>query len=134
MKTRQVDRSIAVFYLKKAEECRNSMLRAFESREWNACVINAIHAAISSADAFCVARLGIRNASDRHEDALVLFQSISPDDEDIKRNVKHLSGLISIKTDAEYGEKLFYEGDAELAIKHAERLFDFVKEKIRKSP
>ncbi len=132
MKTRQVDRSAAGFYLKKAEECRNSMMRAFENREWNACVINAIHAAISSADAFCVARLGMRSASERHEDALVLFQGIAPENEEIKKNVKHLSGLLGIKTEAEYGERLFYEKDAELAIKHAERLFDFVKGEIRK--
>lgn len=133
MKTRQVDRSIAGFYLKKAEECKNSMIRAFEAREWNACVINAIHAAISSADAFCVAKLGIRNAGDRHEDALVLFQGIAAENEDIKRNVKHLSELLNIKTDAEYGERLFYEKDATAAIKHAERLFEFVKGEIQKT-
>ena len=111
-------------------------------------VINAIHAAISSADAFCVARLGMRSAGERHDDALVLFQGIAPENEDIKRNVKHLSGLLNIKTDAEYGERLFYENarkrsfrhvgsfasvqDATAAIKHAERLFDFVKGEIQK--
>jgi len=95
-------------------------------------VINTIHAAISAADAFCVARLGIRSAGERHEDALVLFHGIAPENEDLKRNVKHLSELLSIKTDAEYGERLFYEKDAELAIKHAERLFDFVKGGIQK--
>ncbi len=127
MKTREVDRSKAGFYLQKAQECENSMERAFDAGEWNACVINAIHAAISSADALCVAKLGIRNAGERHEDAVVLFQRIDAGNEDIKRNVKHLSELLSIKTDAEYGERLFQQRDAEMAKKHAERLFVFVK-------
>lgn len=132
MKTRQVDRSKAGFYLQKAEECKNSMKRAFESREWNACVINAIHCAISSADALCVAKLGLRNAGESHNDALVLLSQVEPGSEEIKKNVKHLSELLNIKTDAEYGERLFYEKDAEMAVKHAERLLGFVMEKVRR--
>lgn len=132
MKTRQVDRSKAGFYLQKAEECKNSMEKAFESHEWNACVINAIHAAISSADALCIAKLGERNAGERHEDAVVLFHRIDSGSEDIKRNIRHLSELLSIKTDAEYGERLFRENDAQVAVKHAERLFMFVKERVQR--
>lgn len=74
----------------------------------------------------------MRSAGERHEDALVLFQGIAIENEDLKRNIKHLSELLNIKTDAEYGERLFYEKDATAAIKHAERLFDFVKGEIRK--
>lgn len=134
MKTRPVDGSKSCFYLQKAEECKNSMKRAFESHEWNACVINAIHCAISAADAMCVAKLGLRNAGENHNDALVLLSQVLPkiglEDKDIKKKIEHLSGLLSIKTDAEYGERLFYERDAEMAVKHAERLLAFVKEKI----
>ncbi|MCK5333121.1 MAG: HEPN domain-containing protein [Candidatus Aenigmarchaeota archaeon] len=131
MKTRQVDRSKASFYLQKAEECKNSMKRAFEAGEWNACVINAIHSAISSADALCVAKLGMRNAGERHTDALILFSRIEQGNEEFKKSAKHLSELLRIKTDAEYGERLFYEKDAGMAVKHAERFLSFVKEKIR---
>lgn len=130
MKTRSVDRFKAKSYLKKAEECRDSMQKAFESGNWNSCVINAIHCAISSADALCIAKMGLRNASERHEDSIVLFLRIDPNSEEIKRNADHLGNLLKIKTDAEYGERLFYNKDAEVAIKHAERLFNFVKVKI----
>lgn len=130
MKTRLVERSKAKDYIKRAEECKNSMLRAFENGEWNSCVINAIHCAISSADALCIAKMGLRNASERHEDAVVLFLRIDPNNEEIKKNANHLSNLLKIKTDAEYGEKLFYRKDAEEMIKHAERLLNFVKNKI----
>jgi uncharacterized protein (UPF0332 family) len=130
MKTRSVDRSKAKYYIKKAEECKNSMQRAFEANEWNSCVINAIHCAISSADAFCISKIGLRNASERHDNALVLFTSTNQTSEEVKNNAKHLSKLLDIKTDAEYGERLFYEKDAIEATKHAERLYNFVKSNI----
>jgi HEPN domain-containing protein len=127
MKTRPVDRTKARDYLKRAGECKNSMLRSFDAGDWNACIIMAIHSAISTADAVCVSELGLRSASDRHADVVRLLMGINPDDEEIKRNVKRLGRLLDIKTDAEYGEKLFTRGNAEEAIKHAERLFEFAK-------
>ena len=130
MKTRSVERFRAKDYLKRAEECRNAMNRALENSEWNSCVINAIHCAISAADAFCIFKKGLRNASEKHQDAIALFLSIDLNSEEIKRNVNHLSRLLNIKTDAEYGEKLSSQDDAKNAKKHAERFFAFVKEKI----
>lgn len=131
MKTRSADRFRAKDYLKRAEECKNAMNKCFESGDWNACVINAIHCAISSADAFCIFKKGLRNASERHQDAIALFLSIEPSSEEIKRNATHLSRLLDIKTDAEYGERLASSSDAEQSKKHAERLFEFVKARIQ---
>lgn len=131
MKTRSVERFHAKDYLKRADECRNAMNRAFESGDWNACVINAIHCAISAADALCISKKGIRSASERHQDAIFLFLSIDQDSEEIKKNANHLSSLLSIKTDAEYGERPLSRNDAEQAKKHAERIFEFVKAKLQ---
>lgn len=131
MKIRSVDRFRAKDYLKRAEECKNAMNKCFESGDWNACVINAIHCAISSADTFCIFKKGLRNASERHQDAIALFLSINPNNEEIKRNATHLSRLLDIKTDAEYGERLATSNDSQQAKKHAERLFEFVKDRIQ---
>lgn len=131
VKTRSVDRFRAKDYLKRAEECKNSMDRAFESGYWNACVINAVHCAVSSADAFCIFKKGVRNASESHRDSIALLLSIEPNSEEIKRNVSHLSRLLDIKTDAEYGEHLSTETDAKSSKKHAERLFEFVKSRLQ---
>lgn len=131
MRTINVDRSKANSYLQKAEECKNSMKRDFDAGEWNACVVSAIHSAISSADAICVAKKGLRSAGKSHDEALVLFFQIEPGNEEFKKSAKHLSELLRIKTNAEYGERLFYEKDAGMAVKHAERFLSFVKEKIR---
>ena len=131
MKTRSVDRFRAKDYLKRADECKNSMNRAFESENWNACVINAVHCAISSADAFCIFKKGVRNAGESHRDSIALFLSIEPGSEEIKRNANHLSQLLDIKTNAEYGEHLSTRSDAELSKKHAERFFEFVRSKLQ---
>ena len=73
MKTRSVEKIYARNYLKRAEECKITANYAFSNGNWNSCVINAIHSAIASADAFCIFKLGLRNASERHADAVALF-------------------------------------------------------------
>lgn len=103
------------------------MNRSFDNNEWNACVINAIQSAIASADALCIFKKGVRHAGERHEDAIALFLDIDTNDQEIKNNSKKLSKLLSIKTDAEYGEKLMKQSDANEAKVSATRLFQFVK-------
>lgn len=127
---RNVDRFKAKDYLKRAEECIHTMNAAFDRGEFNACVINAVHAAIAAADALCIFTTGIRHAGQRHEDALTIFRDIDPRDEDIKRNLDHLKELLQIKSVAEYGEELMDRKRAELYRKHAERLFAYVKSRI----
>lgn len=130
MRTRPVDRNKATDYLKRAVECRNSMHRSYDEREWNACVISAIHCAIAAADAFCIWKKGIRHAGERHDDAVRLFLEINPQDTEIRTAVKHLQHLLKIKSDAEYGESLMRDREAVMAKRDAERLFVFVESKI----
>lgn len=125
-----VDKSKYKNYLQKAEECARYMHVALERKDFDACVINAIHCGISAADSLCVLCLGLRHKGERHYDAVELFQSIDLSDEEIKKNADHLGNLLSIKSRAEYGEKLITSKEAEIAVKEAERLFYFVKKKI----
>jgi hypothetical protein len=131
MKTRSTDRFKANVYIKRAEQCKNAMQRSFEACEWDACVSNAILCAISSADAYCVHKNGIRSAGDDHREAALLFRSTGPSDPDIGRAYEHLSKLLDIKSIAQYGDRSQDEKDAVQAVKHAERLFDFVRSKIQ---
>ncbi len=130
MRTRDVDRSKASDYLKRAEECKNSMNHSFDTREWNATVINAVHCAIAVADAFCIWKNGIRHAGDRHDDAVRIFSQTDPQNTEVRNASRHLQELLNIKSMAEYDENLMREKDAVLAKKHAERLFVFVRGKI----
>ena len=71
--TRAVSRELCKNYLRKAEEFYRSMEQSHSTGDWNACVVNAIHCAISSADAMTVFYLGFRHAGERHQvnDAIV---------------------------------------------------------------
>lgn len=131
MRKRSVDRAKFKDYLKRAEECANAMKRSYESTEWNACVINAVHSMISAADALCIFKLGLRHAGQRHEDAVALLTSVDPSDAAVKKNATRLSAMLGIKTDAEYGERLMSRKDADSAVKSAERFLSFVKDKTR---
>jgi len=103
------------------------MSAAFERKEWNASAINAIHCAVSAADAVCIYKLGQRHAGQRHGDAISLFLSVNPSDSDLKKNAQRLSKIIACKTDSEYGERLVSRKDAEFLKKEVERLLNFVK-------
>ncbi len=129
-RTRNVNRSEYRNYLQRAGELINSMKLAYEAKEWNACVINDVQSAIASADALCVFTKGLRHAGDRHDDAIILFASIDTNDTEIRNNAERLEKLLSIKTDAEYGEKLMKEKDDDNSILQAERLFSFVKSRL----
>lgn len=130
MAIRSVDRSEYRNYLQRSKELLSSVKRAQEACEWNACVINAVQSAIASADALCVFAKGVRHAGDRHDDAIRLFASIDTNDAEIKNNTRRLAELLSMKTDAEYGEKLMTEKDAEMSALAAERLFNFVNDRV----
>jgi len=65
MKTRNVDKSKYKNYLIKAEEFFDIMNESFNKQEYNAVVLNAIHCAISSADALTVFYKGLRRKARR---------------------------------------------------------------------
>jgi len=129
-KIRSVDRLHSADYLKRSEECLASMQRDFEEGRWDSCVILAIHAAISAADALCVRTLGKRSASENHRDAIFLFQSIDTNDAEIRKAAIRLSELLKVKTDAEYGERPQSRSDAEYARLNAERFVSFVRKRL----
>jgi HEPN domain-containing protein len=127
MRTREVDKYLFKNYLKKAEENFIIMREAYSKRLWNACVINAIHCAISSFDALTVFFKGVRHAGEKHEDALTLLQTIGIERETLKSKTKQFSALLSIKNVAEYEERLMDRKDASSAVKNAERIYLWVK-------
>lgn len=83
IRTRAVKRDLYKNYLKKSEEFYRGMERSFEAGDWNACVVNAIHCAICSADAMCVFYLGFRNAGEKHQEVLQLLKEIESASEEI---------------------------------------------------
>lgn len=125
MKSRNVDKHKYKNYLAKADEFFDIMNESFAKRKFNATVLNAIHCAISSADALTVFYKGIRHAGERHEDVVALLNALELPDMQSKN--RQLLDLLRIKNSAEYEEKLMTEANALDSIKNAERFFKWVK-------
>mgnify|MGYP001574936634 FL=1 len=125
MKSRNVDKHKYINYLAKADEFFDIMNESFAKRKFNATVLNAIHCAISSADALTVFYKGIRHAGERHEDVVALLNVLGLPD--IQSKNRQLLDLLRIKNSAEYEEKLMTETNALESIKNAERFFKWVK-------
>ena len=112
-------------FLSKADEFFDIMNESFAKRKFNATVLNAIHCAISSADALTVFYKGIRHAGERHEDVIALLNSLELPD--IQSKNRQLLDLLRIKNSAEYEEKLMTEANALDSIKNTERFFKWVR-------
>ena len=128
--TRDVQKSLYVNFIKKADECFHAAKTSFASEEWNASAINAIHSSISACDAMCTYYLGRRHAGENHEGAVDLFMAIKGGEEEAKTNANRLLRILRIKNMAEYEERLIYRPEAEKILKDSERFLDFVKKDL----
>ena len=130
--TRDVQKSLYINFLKKAEECFHAAKSSFTAEEWNASAINAIHSSISACDAMCVYFLGKRHAGENHDEVVNLFMAIKSGNEEIKTNANRILRILRIKNMAEYEERLVYRLEAEKVLKDCERLLEFVKKELPK--
>jgi len=125
MKTRNVDKHKYTNYLKKADEFFDSMNDSFAKRNFNATVLNAIHCAMSSADALTVFYKGVWHAGERHEDVIALLNTLGLPE--MQNKNRQLLNLLRIKNSAEYEEKLMTESNSLDSIKNAERFSTLVR-------
>jgi hypothetical protein len=128
--TRPVDRGLHRNYLKKADEFHASMLLNFKEGRWNACVVDAIHCAISCCDSLTVFHLGFRHAGERHAAAVELLNMTEIDKKELRDKTRQFLSLIEIKTKAEYLEELMMKRDADRAMKACERFYSWTREKL----
>lgn len=127
---RKVERHKHEVFLRKAESFRNEMKRAEEASEWNAACLNAIHCAISSADALAVFYLGERSASQSHEDAAEIVRRTGlPEAQEKSRQ---LLDILQLKTLVEYEPEEPTEKEARTMLKQSERFFQWAKNSLRK--
>lgn len=128
-KTTRVHRAVSGNYWQKAKEFRESMHHALAERQANSAALNAIHCAISAADALCVRLGGIRSASRHHGDAVRLLAELFPEGEG-RRQADRLGTILAKKNELEYQERLFSLEEASNLAKYAERLFEWVRSQI----
>lgn len=119
--TRNVDKSAAINYLRKAQQFSRAMLESLDNGDWDAAGLNAVHCAISASDAVLVFTQGLRSASSKHDDSAMLLESMvkAPG---TKNAVSQLKRLVAKKNLIEYEERMFRESEARDAVKNASRL------------
>jgi HEPN domain-containing protein len=129
-RTQDVAKTSYVNYLKKSDECYKAAAESLSRNHWNAAAICAVHSCIAACDAYCIYFLGKRHQGSNHNDAILVFATIKPADEQLKNNANRLRGILGIKNMAEYEERLVRRGEAEKAFKDAERFLAFVRNEL----
>jgi CRISPR/Cas system-associated protein Cas10 (large subunit of type III CRISPR-Cas system) len=84
-----------------------------------------IHAAIAAADAFTIRHLGVRCASDRHEDAAEIVERVT-DVAEVRRAAQHLRRVLMKKGWIEYSDHEPRLNETSQICEHARRLVEFV--------
>jgi len=131
IKTRDVEKGLYVNYLQKGEENLQTAQRALEDSTYNSVAVNAVHSAISSADAYCIYGLKKRCASENHKDTAILIGEV-PARQGLSEKIKKLfESIIRIKHMAEYEERLVRQKEAEKAVKEARELFELIQLELK---
>lgn len=127
----EIDRAQYMNYQKKAEEFYMAMLQAEKAGHWNAVGLNAVHCAISMADAILVKFSGTRSISSDHMVVVDLIkQNLNIKDIDTKLNT--LSRILAKKSLIEYDSIPFPKSDALDIAKQAERFYIWSREELSK--
>ncbi|MGH9921121.1 MAG: HEPN domain-containing protein [Nitrososphaerales archaeon] len=128
--TKSIDSKKAAGYLTKAENSLRMAKITIQEKAYDNAVMSAIHSAINALDALTVSYLGKR-ASGAHTDVLSLIRGILDAGEftDVK---KQFGSLLGMKNESEYQPNLMSSGDANNAVKWAERIVNRVKAKLKK--
>lgn len=105
-------------YLAKAEEFLLVAEESLAADRRIAATGNAVHAAISAADAVCGIRIRERHAGQDHAQALDLLRHAGPDGAE---SAKHLSRVLPLKTKAEYDPTDIAKGTASRAVESARK-------------
>ena len=128
VKTRLVNRDLYSNYWLKASEYKESMIDNLTKNRFNAAAGDAVHCVISAADALLVWLAGKRSASENHGDLVYLLQRHVKS----SANINRLKSILQVKSQIEYGERLYPKGKAEEMVKKAERFYDWIAGQLPK--
>lgn len=117
-------------YIIKADQFFETARLAYLNKGWNAVGLNAVHTAITANDALTAYYKNVRSASKKHSDAVNLLLEVFKSNKDSENFSKHLLWLVNRKNLVEYESRLFYQKEAEDALKHAERFLSWAKSKL----
>ena len=122
LKIETVEKSDYRTYLKKAADFHDIMLKAFDSANWTAAGLNAVHCAISCCDALLVFHLGVRSAGEDHMPAADLLLSLP---QKLTGEVVAFKRIVAKKNLIAYENRDFHRAEALEITKMAERFYDW---------
>ncbi|MEX0834229.1 MAG: hypothetical protein WD276_10230 [Actinomycetota bacterium] len=96
-------------------------------------MLNAIHAAISAADAVSVALVGRRSADPNHQRTADLLEQVAGASPEIKQRAKQLRTLLAKKNVVEYESRKASAKEAGDALERAKRFFDWSQQTVRRT-
>lgn len=114
-------------YIAKAEEYLDAARASLVHGRHIAATSLAVHAAISSADAICGARMGRRSAGQDHGQVIALLDEAGPEG---KVAGRHLGRLLPLKTRAEYEPDDVPKAAATRAVRSAEQVLEIARRVI----
>ncbi len=132
-KTAQVRRREARLYLDKAIQFIEQARSGLDADRNDAALLDAIHAAISGADAATVALAGVRSTDPDHQRAADLLEEVAASAPEGRERVRQLRALLARKNTVEYESRKASGKDARDAVARAGRIVDWAKEVIDKA-
>ena len=132
-KTVVTSRAEASLYLGKADQFVEQARSALEGSRNDAAMLNAIHAAISAADAVAVALSGRRSAEPDHRRAVDLLEEVGGRSETIRASVKQLRTLLAKKNAVEYESRRAKAKEAVEAVSRAVRIVEWAGQTVRRA-
>lgn len=120
LKTRQIDRAKYRIYLNKASDFYETMIDAFQKKNWNSVGLAAVHCVISATDALLSFQSGVRSVSQDHREVAQLLRQ-HVDSKGVLENSKRLLKVIGMKNLVEYEARNFTQKEANVVMKDTER-------------
>ena len=126
-KTTAVSRIEARLYLSKAEQFIEQARVAVDAERYDAAQLDAIHAAISGADAVTVALVGRRSTDPDHQRAADLLEEAAASSPEVRDRSRQLRVLLARRNRVEYESRRASAKEGRDAVERAGRLVDWAR-------
>jgi HEPN domain-containing protein len=126
-------RAEAKLYLAKAAQFLEEARSAAAHSRHDASMLNAIHAAISGADAVTVALAGRRSADPDHQRAVDLLEEVAGQSAPIRARARQLSMLLAKKNVVEYEARRATQKEMAEALERASRIIGWARDTVQQA-
>jgi len=128
-----VARRESKLFLAKAGQFLESGGNAAMSGLHDAAMLNAVHAAISAADAVTAALVGIRSADPDHQRVADLLEQVAGESTEIRNHVRQLRDLLARKNAVAYESRMTRVREATDGLRRAERLVEWAGQVVERA-